>query len=161
EVPASMRVHGHVQITGGGLAGAQQRLTTGLDLGRVQHAVQASLGGAIVCADEVDRGFESLLATGSVGIVVDASLDIRKRVAVAERWTGVDAHAQGLDETHIAFPVAALPPDVNNSRRTMLEGMQEDIGAQGGDDLCWWGSHLAFKGSGKTQVVRGAIVVFH
>ena len=130
-----MRVHGHVQIMGGGLAGAQQRLATGLDLGRVQHAAQASLCGAIVSADEVDRGFESLLAPGGVGIVIDASLDIRKRVAVAEWWTGVDAHTQGLDETHIAFPVATLSPDVNDGRRTVLEGMQEDIGAQGGDDL--------------------------
>src|SRR5262245_21020834 len=132
EVPASMRVHGHVQITGSGLAGAQQRLATGLDLGRVQHAAQASLRGAIVGADEVDRSLEPLLATGSVGIVVDASLGIRKRVAVAERWAGVDAHTQGLYETYIAFPVAPLSPDVNDGRRTVLEGVQADIGAQGG-----------------------------
>src|SRR5262249_19211483 len=62
---------------------------------------------------------------------------------------------------YIAFPVAALSPDVNDSRRTMLEGVQEDIGTQGGDDLRWWGSHLTFERGGKTQVVRGAIVVFH
>src|SRR5262249_55730908 len=133
KVPASMRVHGHVQITSSGLAGAQQRLATGLNLGRIQHGAQASLRGAIVGANEVDRSLEPLLATGSVGIVVDAPLGIRKRIAIAERWTGVDAHPQGLYETDIAFPVAPLSPDIDDGRRTVLEGVQEDIGAQGGD----------------------------
>src|SRR4030095_3283523 len=161
EVPACMCVHRYVQILRGDLAGAQQRLATGLDLSRVEHATQAPLRGAIVGADEIDGGFESLLASGGVGIVVDASLRIRISVAVAERWTGVGAHTQGFYEMYIAFPIAALSPDVNDGRRTVLEGVQEDIGAQGGDDLRWWGAHLAFEGGGKTQVVRGTIGVLH
>src|SRR5262249_36739606 len=62
QIPASMCVHGHMQILRRGLTGAQQRLTTGLDLGRVEHAPQASLRSAIVGADEVDRRLEPLLA---------------------------------------------------------------------------------------------------
>ena len=85
---------------------------------------------------------------------------IRIRVAVAERWTGVDTHTQGLYETYIAFPVAALSPNVNDGGRTVLQSVQEDISAQGGDGFRRWGSHLAFEGGGKTQVVRGAVVVF-
>jgi hypothetical protein len=123
QVPTSVRVHGHMQILRRGLTGAQQRLATGLDLGRVEHAPQASLRSAIIGADEVDCGLEPLLATEGIGIVVNTSLRIRIRVAVTEGRAGVDAHPQGLYETHIAFPVATLSPNINDSGRAVLQSM--------------------------------------
>jgi len=42
------------------LAGAQQRLATGLNLGRIKHAPQASCAARIIGADEVDAVSESL-----------------------------------------------------------------------------------------------------
>ena len=42
----------------------------------------------------------------------------------------------------------------------MLQGMQQNIGTQDGDGLRRCGSHLAFEGSGKTQIIRSAVVIF-
>src|SRR5262245_23099256 len=52
---------------------------------------------------------------------------------------------QGLDRIGIEGGAEV----VNDGRRTVLEGVQEDIGAQGGDRLRRWGAHLAFEGGGK------------
>ena len=159
EVAARVRVHGHVQLARRVLAGAQQGLAARLDLGRVEHAAEPPLGGPFVLADEGDGVLQALRADTGVVIVIEAALGVREGVAIAEGRAAVDAHAQLVDQADVAFPVAALAPDVDDGGGSLPEGVEEDERAQGGHRLGRGRGHLALQGRGEAHVVRRPVVV--
>src|SRR5439155_708935 len=124
QVPSRVRVDRHVELAGGVLAGAQERLAARLDLGGVQHAAQAALRAAVVLAHEVHRLAQARLADGGVLLVGEAAPGVHVRLAVAKRRARVDAHAEVVDEAGVSLPVAAQAARVED-----LVGLDHDAAA--------------------------------
>jgi hypothetical protein len=158
-VAARMRVHGHVQLARGVLAGTQQGLAARLDLRRVQHAAQASLRRAVVGTDEGHRVLQSLRAESGVVVVVKPPLAVVEGIAVAEGRAPVHAHTQLVDQAHVALPVPALAAHVDDGGRALLEGVEKDEGAERRCGLRRRRRHLALQRRGEAHVVGGAVVV--
>ena len=103
--------------------------------------------------------FSALHAEVGVVVVVEATLGVAEGVAIAEGRAAVHAHAQLVDEPHVALPVAARPPTsmmvvvpcLIACRNTKVRSAATASGGRR--------RHLALERRGEAHVVRRAVVV--
>ena len=99
------------------------------------------------------------MADRRVLLVGEAAFRVHIGLAVAERRARVHAHAEVVDQTRVALPVAAQAADVDHGRRAVPERVQKDEGAQRRHRVRRRRRHRALERRREAHVVRRAVVV--